>query len=169
MDDDTKLRQLIGAGIMYVSIHPRSEKEIVAYIRKRSSKLHGLEELITAALSRLKDLGYIDDEIYTKRFIESRNRSRPKGKKLIQLELLRKGVSRDIIDSVDQQMGESEGPTDIELARGIAQKKYSVWKKLPIPEQKKKLFGFLQRRGFSSTVVFRVIDELTGIRYNEDT
>lgn len=169
MDDDTKLRQLIGAGIMYVSIHPRSEKEIVAYIRKRNNKLHGSEEIVSAALTRLKELGYIDDEIYTKRFIESRNRSRPKGKKLIQLELLRKGVSRDIIDSVDREMGESEGPTDIELARGVAQKKYSLWKKLPIPEQKKKLFGFLQRRGFSSTVVFRVIDELTGIRYNEDT
>lgn len=169
MDDDTKQRLLIGAGIMYVSIHLRSEKEIVTYIKKRNNKLHGSDELGVAALTRLKELGYIDDEMYTKRFIESRNRSRPKGKKLIQLELLRKGVSRDVIDIVDEKMGESDGPTDIELARVVAQKKYSIWQKLPILEQKKKLFGLLQRRGFSSNVIFRIIDEMTGKQYNEDT
>lgn len=169
MEDDEKLRLLIGAGIMYVSIHPRSEKEIIAYIQKRSGKLHGSEELVTSALTRLKELGYIDDKLYAKRFIESRNRSRPKGKKLIHVELRHKGVSQDVIDTVDQEMGGSDGTSDVELARVVAQKKYSLWKHLPRLEQKKKLFGFLQRRGFSSNVIFRIIDELMGKQYNGDT
>lgn len=162
MEDDEKLRLLIGAGIMYVSIHPRSEKEIVAYVQKRNSKLHGSVQIQTQALSRLKELGYIDDEMYTKRFVESRNRSRPKGKKLIQLELHRKGVPQEIIETID-------GSGDVALARTAVQKKYSIWRKLPMLEQKNKLFGFLQRRGFASSVIFRIIDELTGIGYNEDT
>jgi len=169
MDDDTKLRQLIGAGIMYVSIHPRSEKEIVTYIKKRNNKLNGSTDIQDQVLTRLKELGYIDDAVYAKRFIESRNRSRPKGKKLIQLELLRKGVFLDVIDSVFQQMIDTDGPTDIELARVVVQKKYSIWKKLSILEQKKKLFGFLQRRGFASSVIFRIIDELVEKQYNDDT
>lgn len=157
--DDEILQKLIAHAISYVSFRLRSRKEIHEYLSKR---IKGNEEYIHLAESRLKELGYIDDEKYTKMFIESRNRSRPKGKKLIQLELRKKGISSDIIEHID-------GTADLELARGIAQKKYSLWKKLPVLEQKKKLFGLLQRRGFSSTIVFSVIDEVTGLKYNEDT
>jgi len=160
MDDET-LQKLIARAISYVSFRLRSGKEIHDYLVKR---IKGDEEYIFLAEARLKELGYIDDVTYTKRFIESRNRSRPKGKKLIQLELRRKGVSADVIDSIN-----TDGPSDIELARAVVQKKYSLWKKLPILEQKRKLFGLLQRRGFSSNVIFHIIDELTGLTYNEDT
>jgi len=164
MDDDQKLRLLIGAGIMYVSIHPRSEEEIIAYINKRSTKLHGSSELVSKALLRLKELKYIDDVMYAKRFIESRNRTRPKGKRLIQLELRKKGVSQDVIDLVDAELVGEDVPSDFDLGLAIAQKKYSLWQKLPHLEQKKKLFGFLQRRGFSSSVTLRVIDVVMGKR-----
>ena len=157
--DDEILQKLIAHAISYVSFRLRSAKEIHEYLSKR---IKGNKEYVRLAESRLKELGYIDDEMYAKRFIESRNRSRPKGKKLIQMELKRKGISSDIIENID-------GSNDLELARGVAQKKYLLWKKLPVLEQKKKLFGLLQRRGFSSTVVFRVIDEVTGFKYNEDT
>lgn len=161
MDDET-LQKLIARAISYISFRPRSAKEIHEYLLKRIKG--DTEEYVRLAEDRLKELGYIDDEMYAKRFIESRNRSRPKGKKLIQRELLRKGISQDIIDSVG-----NIGPPDSELARMVAQKKYSVWKKLPILEQKKKLFGLLQRRGFGSSVIFRIIDEMLGNQYNEDT
>ena len=161
MDDET-LQKLIARAISYISFRPRSGKEIHEYLLKRIKG--DTEEYVRLAEARLKELGYIDDETYAKRFIESRNKSRPKGKKLIKFELLKKGVSQDIIDCVS-----TDGPTDIELARMVAQKKYSLWKKLPILEQKKKLFGLLQRRGFSSNVIFRIIDELLGNQYNEDT
>ena len=157
--DDEILQKLIAHAISYVSFRLRSAKEIHEYLSKR---IKGNKEYVRLAESRLKELGYIDDDMYAKRFIESRNRSRPKGKKLIQMELKRKGISSDIIENID-------GSNDLELARGVAQKKYLLWKKLPVLEQKKKLFGLLQRRGFSSTVVFRVIDEVTGFKYNEDT
>lgn len=160
--DDEILQKLIAHTISYVSFRLRSGKEIHEYLSKRVKS--NKEEYIRLAEVRLKELGYIDDEMYAKRFIESRNRSRPKGKKLIRLELLRKGVSQDIIDSVS-----TDGPSDIELAREVVQKKYSIWRKMPILEQKKKLFGFLQRRGFGSSIIFRIIDEVTGFKYNEDT
>ena len=158
--DDEILQKLIAHTISYISFRPRSAKEIHEYLLKRTKG--DKKEYVCLAEARLKELGYIDDAVYAKRFIESRCRSRPKGKKLIQLELRRKGVSQEIIDEID-------GPSDIELARMVAQKKYSLWKKLPILEQKKKLFGLLQRRGFSSNVIFRIIDELLGNQYNEDT
>src|SRR3989339_1223234 len=126
--DDEILQKLIAHAISYVSFRLRSAKEIHEYLSKHAK---GNEEYIHLAESRLKELGYIDDEMYAKRFIESRNRSRPKGKKLIQMELKRKGISSDIIENID-------GSNDLELARGVAQKKYLLWKKLPVLEQKKK-------------------------------
>lgn len=160
--DEEILKKLIAHTISYVSFRLRSGKEIHEYLLKRTKS--DKEEYVRLAEARLKELGYIDDEIYAKRFIESRNRSRPKGKKLIQRELLQKGVSQEIIDSVSD-----DGPSDSKLARTVAQKKYSLWRKLPILEQKKKLFGLLQRRGFTSSVIFRIIDEMLGNQYNEDT
>lgn len=156
--DDEKLQKLIARAISYVSFRPRSGKEIHEYLLKRVKG--DTEEYIRMAEDRLKELGYINDATYAKRFIESRNRSRPKGKKLIQLELLRKGISREIIEKID-------GPTDSELALKVVQKKYSLWRKLPMLEQKKKLFGLLQRRGFASSVIFQAIDETLGKQYNE--
>lgn len=160
--DEEILKKLIAHTISYVSFRLRSGKEIHDYLLKRVKS--NKEEYVRLAEVRLKELGYIDDETYAKRFIESRNRSRPKGKKLIELELLKKGVSQDIIDSVN-----NGGPSDSELARAVVQKKYSLWRKMPILEQKKKLFGLLQRRGFALSVIFRIIDEMLGNQYNEDT
>lgn len=159
MMNDEKLQKLIARAISYVSFRPRSGKEIHEYLVKRVKG--DTEDYVHMAEDRLKELGYRDDEAYARRFVESRNKSRPKGRRLIQYELLKKGISQNIIDSVC-----GAGPAEIELARRVVQKKHSLWRKLPLLEQKKKLFGLLQRRGFPSSVIFRVIDETLGKQYN---
>ncbi len=166
--DDEQLQKLIGAAIAYISIHPRSETEIRTYLTKRASRLHMPEMAVVGALERLSELRLVDDAAYARMFMESRMRSRPKGERLIRLELKTKGVQPDIIESICKEFFKKEidGSTEGDLARKVVEKKWRLWQKLPIMKQKNKVYRYLASRGFSSTVIYSVIDELVKIHYN---
>jgi len=160
--DDEQLQKLIGAAIAYISIHPRSEVEIRTYLTKRVTKLHMPETAIPVALERLQELRLIDDEAYARMFVESRMRSRPKGERLIRLELKTKGVQNTIIDSICQEFFQKEigESTESVLAKRVVEKKMRRWGTLPIFEKKRKIYQYLSMRGFSSSAIYGVIDEL---------
>jgi len=102
------------------------------------------------------ELGYIDDVKFAQWWVEQRNAFRPKGIALLARELYQKGVSRAVIEDVLSQ----SSTDDAEGARLVAQKKIKALKHLPKLEQRKKLYGFLGRRGFSSEVINRVVDDM---------
>ena len=81
--------------------------------------------------------------------------AQPKGMRLIAQELKVKGIdARDL--NLDEDV----------LARHAVEKKLLLWQKLPKLEQKKKIYGFLGRRGFSYTTIASVIDEMLEKGYN---
>ncbi|MFH0749408.1 MAG: regulatory protein RecX [Candidatus Gottesmanbacteria bacterium] len=163
-----ELQKLIGAAIAYISIHPRSEAEIRIYLHKRVVKLHMPETAIPMALERLQELRLVDDAAYARMFVESRMRSRPKGERLIRLELKTKGVQPDVIEAVCGKLFEknSEGSTELNLARRAVEKKWRLWQKLSFMDKKQKIYRYLAARGFSSSVIYNLIDELVGNHYN---
>lgn len=165
--DDEQLQKLIGAGIVYVSIHPRSESEILLYLTKRVHKLHIPEIGISLTVERLRQLGYVNDQAYARMFVESRMRSRPKGENLIRRELMKKGVSEEDAEPVLREKFHGEDTrSEYNLAKRLVMKKWEHWKQLPRLDQKKKVFGLLARRGFSQTVIHTIIDEYTRNNYN---
>lgn len=167
--DDEQLQKLIGAAIAYVSVHPRSEAEIRGYLEKKVKRLKAPEDAVFEVLKRLKTLRYVDDAAYARMFVESRMRSRPKGERLIRLELKTKGVQSEIIDAVCTELfasADGSKTNEMSLAHRAIEKKWRVWQKLPLLEQKQKIYRFLASRGFSSSVVYGIIDELTKIHYN---
>lgn len=168
--EDEQLTKLIGAAIAYISIHPRSEGEIRSYLAKRALRSHMPKTAVVEALERLIELRLVDDEAYARAFVESRIRSRPKGERLIQLELKTKGVQQSIIDSICLEYfhGNAGDSSEIDLARKAVVKKVRQWKMLPIQVQKQKIYRFLASRGFSSSSIYALIDEVTDIHYNRD-
>jgi len=169
MEDD-KLQKLIGAAIAYISIHPRSEAEIRTYLAKRALRFHMAETAVVEALERLTELKLVDDEAYARMFVESRIRSRPKGEKLIRLELKTKGVQNELIDSICREYFSSQGgeSDELTLAKRAIAKKIILWQKLPEVEMKQKVYRYLASRGFSTTSIYKIIDEHTKNHYNRD-
>ncbi|MFZ2025336.1 MAG: regulatory protein RecX [Microgenomates group bacterium] len=159
--EDEKLQKLIGAAIAYISIHPRSEAEIRIYLAKRATRFHMAETAVLEALERLTQLRLVDDAAYARMFVESRMRSRPKGERLIRMELKKKGVQSDIIEAICSENFTTEGEESSELmqARKAIEKKWRQWQSLPIQERKQKVYRFLASRGFSSTAIYKIIDE----------
>lgn len=166
--DDEQLQKLIGAAIAYISIHLRSEAEIRGYLQKRAARFHMPETAILMALERLKELRLVDDAAYARMFVESRMRSRPKGERLIRMELKTKGVQPDVIDAACGELFEknSDVSTERDLARRAIEKKWLLWRKLSRIDQKQKIYRYLASRGFSSSSIYSLIDELTQIHYN---
>lgn len=71
----------------------------VTEVRRRLTGAGYQAELVEAAISRLTDLGMLDDEMFARQWVESRDRARPRGERAIRDELRRKGVDRGVIDA----------------------------------------------------------------------
>jgi regulatory protein len=107
----------------------------------------------------LQSGGFIDDQAFAEAWVESRRRASPRGDRLLQHELARKGVARDNIEHALSSEADA-----LELARAAAAKKARVLAGQPEPAFIRKLTDFLLRRGFDYAVVAAVVRELANAR-----
>lgn len=136
--------------LRFATLRPRSEYEIKFWFKRKKipTKLH------KRVFNRLKNLNLVDDKAFSEWWIEQRVTFRPKGRKALFFELRQKGVGRDVIESVLESVEIPEAA----LAAGLVAKKLSRFKDLSPEERKKKLVGFLGRRGFSWEAIKKVVD-----------
>lgn len=147
---DDLYAKLLESSIRFVSFRPRSEKEMKDFLLKKLHKREGSDESISQrVIDRLRELGYIDDAKFAAWWIDQRTSHKPKGTRLITRELKEKGIS-----------WEGNTGDEMVLAKRAIEKKLPLWQKLPKLEQKKKIYGFLGRRGFDGETIHRVIDEV---------
>ncbi|HEX7592183.1 MAG TPA: regulatory protein RecX [Candidatus Limnocylindrales bacterium] len=64
-------------------------------------------ELVEDAVTRLLELGLLDDTAYARAWVESRDRSRPRGESALRRELSLKGIERETIAAVLAERGEA--------------------------------------------------------------
>jgi regulatory protein len=168
--DSLLYEKLVNAALRFVSYRPRSEKEIKDYLSKsiQSHKITSETET-SAVFKRMQELGYADDFKFASWWIEARISTKPKGIKLIKYELAQKGVKPEVVSlAMEKLLNLSESGNELELnaARKAVKSKVIQLSRLPIVERKNKLFGYLNRRGFSADVIRSVIDENYGLDYN---
>jgi len=156
--DDAYEKYLNGV-LRFLSYRGRSEKEVREYLKKKQAP----EEIIEKIIARCMEYGFVNDEKFAKDWTASRAKFRGKSKRIIKMELLQKGVGREL---VEKTMSEGEGKKidDEKQARMLAEKRMERLRGLPREEIFRKLAGFLGRRGFDYEVIKRVIDEVSGNR-----
>lgn len=150
-------------GLNFISYRLRSKKEVVDYLKKNVEKKKYPPELGEEVLSRLEELGYIDDQKFAEVLVASRRGGKKKGFGAIQRELKVKGVSEAIIAAV---LGQQDKESELALARAASARKALLWQKLPLLSCKRKAYDFLLRRGFSSSVAMTLVDEICKNAYN---
>jgi len=112
------------------------------------------EDAVSATMETLERLGYIKDEEYAKNWVESRKRSKPKGKKALRMELMRKGIDKGTISRVLSEIDDSE---EFEMAMEIAEKRKNRYKNLEPNVVRRRLYSFLERRGFDYETINDVL------------
>jgi len=109
VDDPTIV---LGAAARLLEARPRSSAEV----RRRLEQAGYQAGLVQGAIDRLADLGMLDDEAFARAWVESRDRTRPRGERALREELRRAGVAEEVIATV------MEGRADAALrARGVGE------------------------------------------------
>lgn len=124
-----------------------------AQLRKKLEESEYPKEAVESAIAYVTSYGYLDDRRYAKHYIEWKKQG--KGKARLKMELVQKGISREIIEEVleSTDFGETR-----EMIRQIILKKRKT--NIPMNEkEKQRLYGFLMRKGFSSSDILAVMRE----------
>lgn len=134
----------------FLSYRPRSEEEMRRYLRKRGAAV----DAVSLVLARLQHAGLVDDGQFVQFWVENRAAHRPRGAAGLRAELRQKGVSNEAI--AEALTGLDEEGNAMNAARQVAERL------APKGEQlfRRRLLGFLQRRGFGYEVSRRVTDHL---------
>lgn len=148
--DQKKPDQLVGKVIHFLSFRARSKTEIGQYLAKHTKD----QALIQEVVSRVEDLGLVDDQDFSRQLIKSKI-NKNWGSQKIYFDLLNKGISKADINQALDKITEQDW---IDAATRFIQKKYSSWGKLPKKLQSKKIYSILYSRGFKSQTISAAID-----------
>ena len=114
-------------------------------------------EAINITLEDLEQLGHIKDENFAKKWVARRQRSKPKGKKVLEHELANQSIDKTTVDRVLAGIHDAE---ETNIALQLAQKQVKRYQSLAPQVAKRRLHGFLLRRGFDYETVQSVIERV---------
>ena len=150
--------KLTDYALRFLSLRPRSEEETRDYLVKKIIKLDNVgyqqaivSPLIDKVITKLKRYQYLNDNQFAQWLTASRTGSNPRGVTLIKLELVKRGVNRQIIESVLSQV-----PNQTKLAQKALEKKLRHWQGLSPQNLKKKVYSYLASRGFDWSTIGEV-------------
>jgi len=145
------------AALVLLEVRARARREVETRLAQKGYD----EGIIAQVLEKLTRLGLLDDVQFAAQWVEAKTRvggSRPIGKRRLSSELFGKGVAKDqIAEAVEKVTTEDE----LALARAAAGKKVRVvpTDRDALQAERRKLMGFLQRRGFGWETVKQVTRE----------
>ena len=122
----------------FLSYRPRSRAEVVAYLRKRELSDDQIEQVI----ARLERVGLVDDEAFTRFWVENREQFRPRGPRALRYELRGKGIAPELIEEALAAIDFTDS------AYRAASKKVRQFGRLEEPQFRRKMIDYLARRGF---------------------
>ena len=88
----TDVRPVLDAAGRYLEVRPRAAGEV----RRHLVAAGYPTALVEATIVTLTAAGYLDDEAFARAWVESRDRSRPRGETALRRELLAHGVDADV-------------------------------------------------------------------------
>ena len=112
---------------------------------------------IETSIEELIHSGHIRDRKYAENWIVRRQKSNPRGKMLLKNELVNKGIDRE---TAEQVVANVETEDETKVALQLAQRRLKQYKRLPVHVAKRRLHGFLARRGFGSEIVRHVLEQI---------
>ncbi len=157
--------EVLDAAARYLEARPRS----VAEVRRRLTTAGYRPDLVEAAVERLVDLQYLDDDAFARAWVESRDRARPRGEHALRRELQLKGVERSLIDTVLEERRDlglvdravagdgfadrtTEGVDDAAAARLLRRRGPSLLREADPRRRRAKAYALLARNGFTPDV-----------------
>ena len=109
---------------------------------------------VEAVIARLKERGLVDDMAFAQFWKDNRESFSPRSQRLTKLELRRKGVANNIIDQIADTIDDEDSAYRAALSKA---------RSLPLSDYqsfRRRLGGYLKRRGLGSGVMNHTIERL---------
>lgn len=148
LEEESQFGKTYARALEYCLMRPHSSREVRDYLYRKTRSTRtsagrlkqGVSSVITERVfQRLEEKGYIDDQKFTRYWVENRSLSKGASKRKLIAELRAKGVNQSIIDLAFQ---ESDRSDDDELQKVIARKRSKY-------ADEQKFMAYLARLGFS--------------------
>jgi regulatory protein len=127
--------------LRFLSFRRRTEKEVKDKLKKKDFE----ERIIKSTIDKLKGYDLINDFEFATAWVKERLAYKPRGKKLLRQELWKKGIKKDIIDQVTEELCQDEDKLALELLEKIKKR----YKNLEPKVARRRMYALLMRRGFS--------------------
>ena len=144
-----EVAQARSAALRLLAIRPRT----VAEIRKRLESRFGTPE-VEQTLDRLQSEGLLNDTEFARQWRSSRERRKPRSRRMIEQELQSKGVAEDIASNA------LEGYDSYDAAYRAVAKYAARQKGNSRIAFDRRVDAFLERRGFERAIIRRVLQQL---------
>ncbi len=170
-----ELNDIYESALNYLSYRPRSAREVEMRLRKKS---HSPAQIETV-MQRLRRRGYVDDREFARFWVNNRMSFSPRGPRLLRSELRQKGVPQEVVDEVLSEQAETQtalqeqaeevaveygiaedepvAGTDLANALALAKKRMRTYGNLDPQVARRRLSGFLARRGYGYDVIDAVM------------
>jgi regulatory protein len=138
------------SALRFIGYRPRSIAEVRQNLRGK-----GVDDtIIEQVVNRLAELELLDDAAFARYWVEQRETFKPRSPLALRQELQQKGLDRQVIEEALAELDATAA------ARRAAEQQAGRWQHLDKESFYQKMGGFLQRRGFSYSIVREVTDEV---------
>ena len=148
LEVEDQRRGAIESALRSLAIMPRSEKELRDRLKRRGYP----RPAVDAAVTRMQELGYLDDAVFARFFVEARQASTPRSRRALAFELGRKGIDRELVSETIATL------SDAEAAYDAAQRRLRSLRNLERQDFNRRLGSFLASRGFSYSIARATTD-----------
>lgn len=133
-----------------IAYRPRSVHEV----KRRLQRTGADDAAIAAVVERLKEAGLLDDDAFSRAWVDSRMRTSPRSKRMIAWELRQKGVNSADIEAALEEVDEEDA------AYRAAMQRLPKLQGLAPMERKRKLYDHLARKGFDYETIERAVQQV---------
>jgi regulatory protein len=144
------LQTPLNRALKYLSFKNRSVKEMTDYLKKKDYD----EDDIKKTIDKLLELNFLNDDTFSKSFVESRQLM-GKSKRTIEFELKLKGVEKEKTEEILE-----DAKSDFKTAFEYISKRLHQFERYDAEEKQKKIISRLRSRGFSWDTISKVLKKL---------
>jgi regulatory protein len=136
-----------------LAVQGRSARELERKLKQRGEPAAN----VAAAIARLAEQGLLDDATYARQVARSRVSGRGDSRRRVSQVLAQKGVAREVVQDAVAEVFEDEAVDEEALAETAARKKLRSLGALDAQTRRRRLYGYLARRGHDADVIRRVM------------
>ena len=130
----------------------RSRSELAGKLARKQVP----DEVAERLLDRFEEVGLVDDAAFAQEWVTSRQAGRGLARRALAVELRRKGVAPDV---VEEAVATVDPEDEVAAARELVRRRLPALRDHDEPTVVRRLAGMLARKGYPSSLVWRVVRE----------